>query len=413
MKKSLLRFLSITLSLQLLAIGYLLAQDIKTLTPDELFNQARNIPKEKANYPKIISTLKLALEKSPDYADVRLLLGRVYTWNQNLDSARLQFNQVLAKYPENPEAHAAISDLEYWNGNYIRSLDHINQGLLYQPNSTDLLVKKARALTALKDTKQASSFFKEHSDLDTLRNFYDLLKRETAKNIASAGYEFVYFDKRFDDPWHFSYVDYSRNTKLGYVSGRLWYSRRYNTNGFQGEIDAYPILTKKLYSYIGVGASGSTIFPRFRAGTSLYYTLPKQFDSELGFRYLNFNPTETFIGVVGLGKYIKNWYINIQSYLSLSPRITSQSHTLNVRYYFSDRFNVAGLQVGTGVSPDDRARSIDQPVNLKSYKLGLNYGRDIANNLSIATAALWYYEEYAPKTWGNQISLNVSINKRF
>ncbi len=401
------------LLLQLIATHSAFSQQSTNLSPDELFNAARNIPKEKENYPKIISTLKLALQKSPDYADVKIFLGRVYTWNNNLDSARYELNQVLAKEPKNIEAHAALVDLEYWNQNFRRALDHANQGLLYDPSSTDLIVKKAKILAAMKDDRKAVNFYNDHKELDTLRGFLDLLKRDNTKNMVSAGYEYIYFDKRFPDPWQFAYADYSRNTKIGYVSGRLWYSNRYNKNGLQGEIDAYPVLSDKIYTYIGVGASPSSIFPKFRAGASIYFMLPKKFDGEMGFRYLNFNPVESYIAVLGLGKYIKNWYINIQSYISLISQQPSQSHTLNVRYYFSDRFNLIGMQIGTGVSPDDRIRNIDQTANLKSYKFGLNYSRDVAKNLAVGASGLWYYEEYATKTWGNQIGLSVNVNKRF
>ncbi len=412
MKNKLINTLVFTVFLQLL-FAYSVYSQQSNLTPDELFNAARNIPKEKENYPKIISTLKLALQKSPDYADVRIFLGRVYTWSNNLDSARYELNQVLAKTPKNIEAYAALVDLEYWNQNFRRALDHANQGLLYDPNSADLIVKKAKVLAAMKDDKKAASFYNSYKDLDTLRGFLDLLKRDDTKNMVGVGYEYIYFDKRFPDPWHFAYADYSRNTTLGYVSGRLWYSNRYGKNGFQSEIDAYPVLSDKVYTYIGVGASPSSIFPKFRAGGSIYFMLPKKFDGEMGFRYLNFNPIESYIAVVGLGKYIKNWYINVQSYISLVSQQSSQSHTLNVRYYFSDRFNLVGMQIGTGVSPDDRVRNIDQTANLKSYKFGLNYSRDVVKNLAVAASGLWYYEEYATNTWGNQIGLSVSINKRF
>ncbi|WP_199121097.1 M48 family metallopeptidase, partial [Pedobacter sp. ASV28] len=161
MKKNLIFFLSILFTVSCGLLSPIYAQ-IKTQTSDELFTQARNIPKEKTNYPKIISLLKSALVKSPDYADIRLFLGRVYTWNDNLDSARYQFNQVLAKDPKNIEAYSALFDVAYWNENYTRALDHANMGLLYEPNSAELNIKKAKALNALKETRQAMALLKEY-----------------------------------------------------------------------------------------------------------------------------------------------------------------------------------------------------------------------------------------------------------
>mgnify|MGYP003575095012 CR=1 FL=1 len=416
MKKAMIRFLSITLSLQLLLTGYVLAQDSTKLTSDELFTQARNIPKEKPNYPKIISILKLALEKSPNYADVRLFLGRVYTWNDNLDSARYEFNQVIAKEPQNTEAYSAIFDVEYWNNNYARALDHANQGLLYEPNSSELLIKKAKALNAMKDSRQALALLKSYSkknSSDTVKSYYDLLRKENAKNLIDISYEYVYFDKRFDDPWHYTSLDYTRNTSLGSITGRVMYSNRFRTDGLQGEIEAYPSISKGIYAYVGAGYSQSDIFPRFRAGVSLYYTLPKSFDAETGFRYLDFNPNKTYIFVVALGKYTGNFYFNLKSYLSPDVDIFSHSYTFSARYYFSDRYNFIGAQIGAGISPDDRARNIMGEGNLGTYKFGLNYSRDLFSNFTIALSGLWFYEEYRTDLWGNQIGAGISLIKRF
>ncbi|MNK22825.1 Beta-barrel assembly-enhancing protease [compost metagenome] len=417
MKKAMIRFLSITLSLQLLFAGYVLAQDANNLTSDELFTQARNIPKEKANYPKIISTLKLALEKSPDYADIRLFLGRVYTWNDNLDSARFQFNQVIAKEPKNIEAYSAIFDTEYWNDNYSRALDHANQGLLYDPNSSELLIKKAKALNALKDNRQAlavlKSFTKENPTQDTVKSYYNMLRKQSAKNLIDLSYEYVYFDKRFDDPWHYTSIDYTRNTSLGSITGRLMYSNRFKTNGLQGEIEAYPSISKGIYAYVGAGYSQSDIFPRFRAGLSLYYSLPKSFDAETGIRYLNFDPSQTYIFVLAVGKYTGNFYFNFKSYISPDVDLFSHSYTLSARYYFSDRYNFIGVQIGTGISADDRLRNIEGVGNLHTYKAGINYSRDLFKNFTVAASGLWFYEQYRTEEWGNQIGLGISLIKRF
>lgn len=417
MRKAKAKFLSVFLCMTLFYIGQALAQDTAHLTTDELFTQARNIPKEKANYPKIIELLKQGLQKSPNYADIRLFLGRVYTWNDNLDSARYQFNQVLAKDPKNIEAYSAIFDLEYWHSNYWRALDHANAGLFYAPNSAELNIKKARALNALKESRKALALLKtyniQYPNQDSVMTYYQTLKQQNVKNTIDISYEYVYFDKRFNDPWHYTSIDYTRNTGIGSITGRLMYSNRFKTDGLQGEIEAYPSLTKNIYAYVALGLSRSSTFPRFRAGTSLYYTLPKSFDAETGFRYLDYNPTKTYIYVLAIGKYTGNYYFNLKTYLSPDVDIFSHSFTFSARYYFSDRFNYVGAQLGTGISPDDMARNITGLGNLHSYKFGLSYSKDLVSNLTLALSGLWYYEEYRTNTWGNQYSAGISLAKRF
>lgn len=387
------------------------------LTSDELFTQARNIPKEKENYPAIIDLLKKALQRSPDYADIHIFLGRVYTWSDKLDSARYQFNQVLAKEPKNADALSANFDLEYWNDNYTRALDHANMGVLYYPDSSEFLLKKVKALNALKDHKQANNilkdYLKKHPEQDTVRRFYRGFIDPNAKNMIDLTYEYVYFDKRFEDPWHYISADYTRNTPIGSITGRINYANRFKESGWQGEVEAYPKITKGIYAYIGGAYSKADIFPRVRFGTSLYYTLPWGFDAETGFRYLNFNPTETYIYVLSLGKYVGNYYFNLRSYLSPDVDVFSHSYTLMGRYYFSDRYNFIGAQIGTGVSPDDRARNITGLGNLHTYKAGVNFAKDVAKNFTVMLSGVWYYEEFRTDTWGNQISGSISLLKRF
>lgn len=71
----------------------------ENLTTDELFLKARNAAFEEDNYPKAISLTKEALAKSPDYADVRIFLGRLYSWTDKVDSARVEFKRVLVQNP--------------------------------------------------------------------------------------------------------------------------------------------------------------------------------------------------------------------------------------------------------------------------------------------------------------------------
>lgn len=393
------------------------AQQTEEKTSDELFTEARALPKEQSNYPVIISLLNQALTKSPNYADIRMFLGRVYTWSDKLDSARFQFNQVLAQEPNNEEAHTAIFDLEYWNSNYSRALDHANMGLLYQPQSAELALRKAKALVALEKRSSAIDFLKiflaENPDNKTLQDYYQSLIDQGLKNSVDVGYEFVYFDKRFNDPWHYASLGYTRDTGIGSIAANLLYSNRFRTNAMAFELEAYPSISKGIYAYAGFGYSNAATFYRYRTGLSLYYSLPKSFDAETGFRYMNFNPTEAYIYVLALGKYIGNYYFNLKSYISPDLNTFSHSFTFSVKYYFSDRYNVLGAQIGSGISPDDQARNLTGIGDLHSYKFGINYGRTISRNLSFSLSGLWYYEEYRTNAWGNQIGLGLSLLKKF
>ena len=202
-------------------------------------------------------------------------------------------------------------------------------------------------------------------------------------------------------------------TGLGSITGSLLYSNRFKTDGLQGEIEAYPSISKNIYAYVGGAYSNSSIFPSFRGGVSLYYTLPKSFDAETGFRYLNFSSSKTYIYVLAAGKYVGNYYFNLKSYLTPGVDDLSVSFTLSAKYYFSDRYNQIGAQIGTGIATDDYMRNITGIGNLHSYKFGVNYSRDLFNNFTMSTSGVWYYEEFRSNTWGSQFSVGLSLSRRF
>ena len=53
----------------------------KSPSSDELFTNARHAAFEDKNYEKAKQLAFEALKKSPDYADIDIFLGRVYSWN--------------------------------------------------------------------------------------------------------------------------------------------------------------------------------------------------------------------------------------------------------------------------------------------------------------------------------------------
>ncbi|HLF45283.1 MAG TPA: tetratricopeptide repeat protein [Chitinophagaceae bacterium] len=134
---------------------YLPAQD--SLSPDELFAKARSAAFDQKNYPLAIELSRLALNKSPGYADIRIFSGRVFTWSGQTDSARSAFEEVLRQQPDNEDAAAAYADLEYWNDNPAKALSICNNGLTFHPQSKTLLLKKAKCLSALKRFHEANA----------------------------------------------------------------------------------------------------------------------------------------------------------------------------------------------------------------------------------------------------------------
>ncbi len=118
------------------------AQD--TLSADGLFQMARKAAFEENNYPKAKVYCNKVLEISPAYTDVTIFLGRLYSWNKQYDSARMSFQKALDQKADYADASVAYADMECWAGNNNEALKIINTALAYHPQSSELLLRKAK-----------------------------------------------------------------------------------------------------------------------------------------------------------------------------------------------------------------------------------------------------------------------------
>lgn len=409
------------LSLLLLFLSFTATFAQTTLSSDDLFQEARKLAFDNKNYAGAIALSKQALSKKPDYVDIRIFLGRLYTWSNHTDSARIQLDDVLTKHPDNEDGAIAYASLEYWNNNPTKALHIVKQGLKFHPQSTDLLLLKAKILNDLK------MFHEANIVVDTLlitnpknteaRALASRIRDNRSKNKISLNYDFIYFDKQFSDPWHLASIDYSRQTSIGSITGRVNYANRFKTNGTQFEVDAYPHLSKTFYTYVSGGYSDNAgVFPNYRAGFSLYANLPASFEAEAGFRYISFSGP-TWIYTASAGKYYKNYWFNFRTFLTPSNNSISQSFALNVRYYYSGADDYLSLGIGTGISPDDPRNNIllnnGNIYKLRSNNLSAGYRHSFKTfnvffvNLSLVN------QKYKIDTRGNQFDAGIGYIRRF
>jgi len=417
------RFLMLIFTLLGLYTSVTFAQE--NLSSDSLFGLARKVAFEKKDYPLAIQFCRIALKKSPDYNDIRVFLGRVYTWTDKSDSARVEFLSVLKLNPEFEDVYVAITDLEYWNNNSSLALEYCILGLKYHPSSEELLLRKIKLFKSQKKYIEAyqiaTALLQKDPTNTTIRALMLDINNVSSLQKASVGYDFTWFDSDYGDylhksPWQIVNVEYGRYTPLGSIIGRVNYGTRFGNTALQAEIDAYPRICKGLYAYTNVGISDvSSVFPHCRVGISLYATLPKSFEAELGFRYLKFS-NSTLIYVGSLSKYYKNYWFSARLTLVPGENNISHSYTAISRYYFGGFDDYLSVSVNYGISPDDANANL--VYNNASYKLvskGVSLGYKCSvkkmNILSVSTSL--YNQEYKVGQKGNQINVSVSYQRRF
>lgn len=395
--------------------------------PDSLFARARTAAFDNKDYPSAISLSKQALQIAPNYTDIVVFLGRVYTWNKQTDSARYYFNQALQQKPGYEDALAAYADLEFWNDNDSAALAFANQGLAQNPASQQLLLRKATVLESMKQYEDAAmladSVLVLNRDNQDARTLLVRLQDFLSKNRIGIKYDYSHFDKQFDNAWHMLAIDYTRQTNVGSFTARINYANRFAHNGLQYELESYPRFSKTFYAYAAVAYSADTfgVFPKWRLGGSLYANLPRAFEAEAGIRYLYFagDTDGSDFYTLYLGKYYKHFLFGARVYLTPSDVATSQSYNAMVRYYFGGIDDYLNFLVGYGISPDDRNTATLININtgdLTTYKGEVIFRKQFKRmNIITANFSLLNQEfTRGPEVLkGNQIQAGIGYIRRF
>ncbi len=333
----------------------LLAQD--TLDADRAFFRARELAFT-GNRHEARQLARRILQKSPNYTDVKILMGRTYTWDQQYDSARVILIPLAQKTPPSADALSALIDLETWSDHPQQAIIYADQALALAPESEELKLKKMRAFRDLKDYKAAAtitaSLLKQHPGNGEVLRLANVIKNEASTNSLAVTYQFDSFGPD-TDPWHAASLTYTRRTNIGLVAGRLNYARRFGMQGALFEVDAYPSLGKKMYAYVNAGASGTDLFPKFRTGVSIYRNLPKSFEAEIGVRYLRFD-INTLIYTGSLSKYLGNFWFSVRPFVTPGDLGISQSYFFITRYYLSNANDYFTLTIGSGFSPGKKPK---------------------------------------------------------
>ncbi len=387
---------------------------------DSAFQTARTLAFS-SKYNESISLCKKILAKSPKYQDVQVLLGRVYFWNNQTDSAVFIFSESIKSKPYE-DAYIALSDIKRWTNKPAEAQKISEEGLFYFPASTELFVRKIKALIDLNNYEKsyqiADSLLTKNNSSPELRQLAESAKRKMSKNLFAVSYDYDYFDKQFKDPWHLVSVSYGRLTKyLGRVTARVNLADRFASAGSQVEMDAYPSLGKKMYAYINAGYSSDYIFPTYRSGVSVYRNFTQAFEGELGVRVLYFSKA-AILYVGSIGKYYGRFWFSLRPTFIAAENGNrfSQSYSMITRYYLKTSFDYLTFTAGYGLSPDDRSReSLLQNPDLKSFRITLAAQKLIKGTNIVSLSGGIVRGEYiqGSRNIGDDIFCGVSYQKMF
>jgi YaiO family outer membrane protein len=409
----------------LLACPAIAQIDTSQLGTDELFSLAREKAFNK-QHEEARTVLRLILQRSPSYYDVRILLGRTYAWDGKYDSARIELKHVLAEEPTHKDALNALIDVELWSDQYEQALKIVDNALSHYPSDEDFLLKKARTLKNLGRDNDAMNVLDKLEDIHPSAQGITALRQEIHTTTMLNGIGINYATDRFSDvydPMHYVYVQYSRRTPYGSIFGRLNYSNRFQSEGTQIEFDFYPKISDGMYGYVNYGYSNSSLYPKHRLGAEYYVSLPSSFEGSLGFRYLSFGPgSDVTIYTGTLGYYYRSYWFSVRPYLTPGNAGTSQSISLTIRYYFGDVDDYLSVRAGTGFTPDERSvqsnagfSGTTEVFHLKSQTAGIGFQKTIGiYTLLVVTFDITNQElSFVPYNYVKMYSISIGLRWKF
>jgi YaiO family outer membrane protein len=202
----------------------------------------------------------------------------------------------------------------------------------------------------------------------------------------------------------------------GEPSGRISFADRNNRTGLQGEAEAYINHSPKYYSYLDLAYAADSLFPRLRVAYTLTHNFTGGWEAALGVRYLKLDSGSATTYLVNTGKYIQDYWLNGQLFLTPQGGHLYTAYRITARYYYGDtRDDHVTAIIGSGTSPDDRSRSFqfDKTLVLSSTNVALGYQKGIRGKNIIGIIASWTNQEIEKGIRQNEYDIYINFIQKF
>lgn len=439
---------------QLSLTNLTLSQELEKLSSDELLQLALKETRENKNYTKGIALCKKGLALSPDYEDIRLLLGRLYLLTDSVDAAHTQFNEVLTVNPKSLEAWEGLvtanikanklqdavkcldqvlrytagdkqqvfakkADLLTSLGEYDDALAVLDQGLASNSNDS-LLNRQYIYVLATKGAyreaiEKAKIYLRAKPDDYKVKQQLNELRLKAADNQIGLIHLQSFYNNGVRNASITSLQYQKRLTKGNSIAARLNYATRQSGTGLQLELESYHRYNSKYYGYVLAGWSRDIVFPSWRFGYSIYRSFNKEWEGEIGLRFVRSEKQNLYAPTWSIGKYWDNYSLNLRGYVIKDGSKWHQTYVMNARYYLNEQRDYLSLILGTGTSPDDRSRNFDYSSfgSFISQSAGVGYQRSLGKLTTAGITGVWNRYKITDTKHMTQMDVYFSIYRNF
>lgn len=375
---------------------------------------ARSLAEQK-KYEDAIQLLNRAIERDSNSYELQSLRVRVEGWMGNYPQALKDVNELLMKWPGNPELLLLRVDLYYWMQDSNQMAAASKEGFRLHPSEPAFLFRQAQALELLEAWEESLQVVRQYLVQMPEDTRAILLERRVmgrlVKNEIVAGYRAAFFDRTFSN-WHNGSLAIIHHTASGPVIARTNFAHQFDRNGVQLEGDYYPYLGKTTYGYFNAGFSASVVFPNLRLGAEVYQQVHKTYEVSLGGRYLKYDLEQVSLVTASVGKYWGNYLVSYRPTVRLGSDNTNVTHFGQVRRYFADRDHFIGVWIAYGAVPVSTV-TLAELSRLSSKRAGLEAQRMIAPGKLLRILLEAQKEEFQTNEFRNRLSAEILFTVRF
>jgi len=311
------------------------------------------------------------LKQNPRLTASSILLGRLYSWDRQFDSARIFLKEGLVSQPGSEEAWLALIHNELWSGHADQALVYCQDALSRYPYSEKLLIQQSKAYAKLGRYKEAHDAVEKalqlnpsNGDAFQLEKYLNRKIAMAPKNGVGVAYQYDHFNQLYA-PWNYGSFYFFHKGKGGGLAAAVNYADRFRQSGVQYELNVYPRISSSLRGWLGAAYSSDSVFPGWNVGAGLSQALFQKIEVEAGARYLTFytypDPVLIYTGAFNIS--LQRLWVSVRTYLAAKTAGTDQSYYLTTRYYFRRHQNSVTLVLNTGSFPHDYL----DPVSGKAF----------------------------------------------
>lgn len=304
------------------------------------------------------------------------------------------------------------------------SLMILNRELTRDPNNTVLLYKEASLFVDTERYNEALIDLDRLAILDPSNKAANKLRQVAIQKAQCLAHNDVGFNQEEDwvssnGYWNFSSVFYHRLTEYGVYGARINYARRNGSTGVQYQLEAYPKFWRSIVPYLttvdllfAYADDSQVLYPTFAYSVEPYFNLPQGVQVSLGARVIKTQSQNIYFYTGTLGKYFGDYFAWFRPTVS-----TPKSHVyyeFNLRRFFSDANNYAGIKVGFGGYPDlaDIA-PLDQIIVLDAYAIAFDGQYALQHDLFINGAVSYTHQQFKNGNVRELTAVNVGMTYRF